>query len=433
MQKDCGLVTGIIIGAALAAALLPTEPAQAYTEKTLYSFCSVRPNCADGESSEGVVIGPSGNLFGVTTFGGKNNAGVVYEFAPGTNQYNVLYKFCNKGNCTDGSQPVRVNLVIDTLGNLYGTASKGGSAHDAGVVFELVRTGSTYREKTLHAFCPRKNCVHDGFTPVNGLTYAGAASGQPYDGTSPLYGTTEFSETGGAVFSITPKTGGKKWTERVLYSFCSQPGCADGDDPDTPLYIDSQGNIYGTTLFGGNSTNLGVACELRKLGTGYTETVLYSFCAQTNCADGAEPEGGVVMDSVGNLYGTTVSGGDGDQNSGQGVVFELSPDGSQWQYSNLANFDGSDGLYPESGLIIDANGNLFGTTVAGGTKQKGNVFEFNGSPQSLYSFCAEKGCADGAHPLSGVVEDSAGNLYGTTVENRGKGHHNGGTLFELSP
>ncbi|HEY3778609.1 MAG TPA: choice-of-anchor tandem repeat GloVer-containing protein [Rhizomicrobium sp.] len=428
MSKVYSPKLATLIGPALVAALVSTAPAQAYTGKTLYSFCSVGTNCADGSLSESVVIDPAGNLFGVTVFGGENNAGVVYEFVPSTGQYSVLHNFCSKTGCADGSEPGRVNLVIDTQGNLYGTASEGGSAHSAGVVFELVRTGSAYREKTLHTFCPKKTCAHDGSTPRDGLTYAGAASGQTYNGTSPLYGTTVYGETGGIVFSVAPKAGTNKWTRQVLYSFCSQMNCGDGKDPDTPLYIDSQGNIYGTTLEGGSS-NLGVVFELSPNGSGYTETVLYSFCAQMNCADGDVPDGGVVMDAAGNLFGTTEGGGD---SLGQGVVFELSPNGSQWQYSNLENFDGTDGWAPEGALIIDAGGNLFGTTVSGGPKQKGNVFEFNGSIQNLYSFCAERGCADGENPLSGVVEDSAGNLYGTTVKTARR-HHNGGTLFELSP
>ena len=131
------------IGAALVAALVSTASAQTYTEKTLYSFCA---KCRDGASSLGVVIDPAGNLFG-TAFGGKTNAGLVYEFVPGSAKYSVLYNFCSQTACADGSEPIRVNLVIDTNGNLYGTTSKGGNSNDAGVVFELVHKGSSYQEK----------------------------------------------------------------------------------------------------------------------------------------------------------------------------------------------------------------------------------------------------------------------------------------------
>jgi len=411
----------IVLGAALAAALLATASAQAYTEKTLFSFCDVRHGCRDGGYPEGgVVIDSAGNLFGVTSSGGENNAGVAYEFVQSSGQYSIIYNFCSVYGCTDGRGPGRVNLVIDTQGNLYGTTSEGGNENN-GVVFELVRSNA-YQEQTLYAFCPRKHCRHDGSTPRDGLTYAGAASGQLYDGTSPLYGTTVFGDTGGIVFSVTPKDG----TRQVLYRFCSQTNCVDGNEPDTPLYIDSLANIYGTTLMGGAS-NRGVVFELTPKGSGYTESVLYSFCAQTNRADGETPDGGVVMDTAGNLYGTAEAGGD---SSGDGVIFELTPNGSQWQYSDLENFDGADGSYPGA-LTIDANRNLFGTTIAGGSRDKGTVFEFNGSIQSLYSFCAEKGCADGSKPSSGVVEDSAGNLYGTTTDRTEL--KPSGTLFELSP
>lgn len=414
----------LFIAAVTSGMLTLSGPCHAYTEKTLYSFCSAR-GCTDGSGPGGVVMDSSGNFFGVTTLGGNNSAGVVYEFVPGTAQESVLYNFCSKTGCADGSEPGRVNLVIDTKGNLYGTASKGGGANNAGVVFELVRSGSSYREKTLHTFCPKKNCLHDGSTPLDGLTYAGAASGQPYDGTSPLYGTTVFGETGGIVFSVTPVVGTTKWSRQILYSFCSQTNCADGYKPDTPLYVDTHGNIYGTTILGGAS-NLGAVFELSPSGSNYTETVLYSFCIETDCADGAEPGGGVVMDNAGNLYGTTSTGGGG---SGPGLVFELSPNGTQWLYSDLEDFDGRDGWGPGS-LIVDANGNLFGATGDGGPRRKGSVFEFNGSIQDLYNFCDQRGCPDGEKPSSGVVEDSAGNLYGTTGL-QGV-NHKGGKLFELS-
>ena len=217
----------------------------------------------------------------------------------------------------------------------------------------------------------------------------------------------------------------------MLYTFCSQTNCADGKDPDAPLYIDTLGNIYGTTPFGGQPTNAGVVFELSPNGSAYTESVPYSFCTQTSCADGADPRGGVIMDASGNLYGTTATGGDGDQSSGQGVVFKLSPNGTEWQYSDLENFDGADGNGPLGALIMDSNGNLFGTTASGGSHQHGNVFEFNGSIQSLYSFCPLSACHDGAGPLTGVIEDNAGNFYGVTSSGGNKNKK--GVLYELSP
>jgi uncharacterized repeat protein (TIGR03803 family) len=221
---------------------------------------------------------------------------------------------------------MRVNLVIDTQGNLYGTTAKGGTGTEGGngVVSELFRKDGKWKEKVLYSFCSRKGCT-DGGDPHDGLTYAGAASGQAYDGVSPLYGTTYAGGGGmheGTVFSLAPKAGTKKWSEQVLYAFCSQTNCTDGQTPETPLYIDGQGNIYGTAS--GGSTNDGIVFELSPNGSGYTESLPYTFCEQANCADGAGPQGGVIMDMTGNLYGTTVAGG-----TAHGVVFELSPNGSQ--------------------------------------------------------------------------------------------------------
>ena len=263
------------------------------------------------------------------------------------------------------------------------------------------------------------------------MTYAGAAEGQAYDGKSPLYGTTSLGGTGicgcGTVFSLALNTGSKRWKETVLYSFCSQSNCTDGEDPDTPLYLDASGNIFGTTP-GGGQFNAGAVFELSPNGTAYTESVLYSFCAQTNCTDGNDPDGGVIMDASGNLYGKTALGGD---SAGDGLLFALSPNGTAWQYSVLAEFDGNNGSHP-LGMLLDTNGNLIGTTYEGGkTPKGGTVFEFNGSIQTLYDFCTQTRCADGKQPFGGVIQDSSGNLYGTTAN--GGTRKITGTIFELSP
>jgi len=418
----CGTMAGV-------ATLGVSSPCQAYTEKTLYSFCSAK-SCKDGDGPNGLVMDPSGNLFGVTYSGGKYGAGTVFGFVPATGQYSVLHNFCKKTGCPDGSNPGRVNLVIDVNGNLYGTTMKGGDAKNpgGGVVFELVKSDSGWHEVTLYDFCASGKCASKGDLPSDGLSYAGAASGQLYDGSSPLFGTTSYggAHGGGTAFSLTPQLGSKRWTEQVLYSFCSQTNCVDGEYPDTPLYIDSEGNIYGTTPNGGES-NTGVVFELSPGDAGYTESVLHSFCTQQNCGDGDSPYGGVIADSQGNLYGTALGGGAG----ADGLVFELSPNGTQWQFVDLADFNGTDGAGPRATLFMDSTGNLFGTTVSGGSNDKGTVFAFNGSVQSLYSFCPERGCADGKYSFTNVVEDSAGNLYGVTSQ--GGSGHDGGTLYELSP
>jgi len=402
-----------------------------YTETTLYPFCSASA-CKDGSNPLGeLVTGGGGILYGTTNGGGNGyekgrnpGDGVVFGLTTDTGGYSVVYRFCSKTACADGLHPGDVKLVIDTAGNLYGTTFSGGT-NGSGVVFELIPSGSAWREKTLYSFCAKKHCK-DGAGPATGLTYSGATAGQPYDGISPLFGTTEDGGAylQGSVFSISPKTGTKKWTETVLYSFCPQSGCSDGMEPTAPLLVDGSGNIYGTTEFGGQA-NLGTAYEISKNGTEYISNILYSFCAQTNCTDGEGPHGGLVMDSGGNLFGSTASGG-----SGQGLLFELSANGDGWQYNVLEEFNGANGSGPEGALIIDSSNNLFGTTFFGGAQKKGTVFEFNGAIQTLYSFCTGRNCPDGKEPVAGVIEDGSGNLYGVTSAGANK---NSGTIIELSP
>jgi uncharacterized repeat protein (TIGR03803 family) len=191
------------------------------------------------------------------------------------------------------------------------------------------------------------------------------------DGAGNFYGTTSAggSNGWGTIFKI---AGGG---ETVLYNFCSQKGCVDGADPRAGLIIDGSGNFYGTTVAGGrSSSSCNVGCgTVFKLTPDGTETVLYSFCADTNCSDGAGPTGGVVINSTGDLFGTTQGGG--DFNCRCGTVFEISPDGTETvlhAFRGGANNNGGDGALPYAGLIIDARGNLFGTTYQGGFTGGGN-------------------------------------------------------------
>jgi len=159
-----------------------------------------------------------------------------------------------------------------------------------------------------------------------------------------------------------------------------------------------------------------------------TESVLYSFCVLTNCADGSQPEAGVIMDASGNFYGTTLTGG---VHQG-GTVFKLSADGT---YTNLHSFGATeaDGLYPVYGqLLMDGKGNLYGTTSSGGSHSNGTVFRVSptGEEKILYNFCSTAGCSDGAAPLSYLIADRQGNLYGTTANG---GTNNYGVVFKLAP
>jgi uncharacterized repeat protein (TIGR03803 family) len=417
-------------GAAALVLISASPAANAYAEKVLHSFCA-KKHCTDGAEPAGeVAVDQAGNLYGTTYVGGQFGDGVVFQLIPATGQYNVVHSFCSAQDCSDGRAPIEVKPVIDTNGNLYGTTYSGGViSAGPGVVFELKRAKSGWSERVLYAFCSKhsRNCKDAG-GPISGLTYAGASSGQAYDGTSPLYGTTPYGGTNGqgAVYEVMPKAGTRKWSEMVLYSFCSQVNCTDGQQPKALPYVDSAGNLYGTTN-GGPENQAGTVFELSPSGNGYTETTLYSFCAQANCTDGKEPYANLVMNSAGDLMGTAGAGG----SKNDGVVFELAPNGAQWRYSVLGNFTGANGTGPVGNMVLDADGNLFGATREGGSpKKEGTVFEFNGAIQTLYSFCAEQHCPDGRTPQAGVTEDGAGNLYGTTFSG---GQRKEGVLYELSP
>lgn len=417
-----GRIVAVILGLAVLAGF--SGGACAYTEKTLHTFCQSH-RCTDGSHPHDLVMDASGNFYGVTDGGGRHSGGTVFEFTPSTDAYQTLYEFCAKKNCADGRFPYRVKLVIDTAGNLYGTAAEYGPNGDGGVVFELVRGETGWQYKILYAFCPEPLCT-DGGIPATGVTYAGAASGALYDGVSPLYGTAEFNGDydRGVVFSLKPdKTGA--WTQTVLHQFCpDMDRCPDGLDPRVPLYVDGSGNIFGATEVGGKH-GVGVVYELSPRGKHFKFRVVHNFCAEDSCADGGEPFSNLVMDASGNLLGSTWSGG----MFGHGILYKLAPlGGMHWQYSVLTTFDNNPGQLPDS-LLLDASGVLFGTTLDGGAGFAGTVFKYDGALTTLYSFCAEKRCTDGESPLGNLIEDSAGNLFGTTEY---KGHRRSGTIFELS-
>jgi uncharacterized repeat protein (TIGR03803 family) len=225
----------------------------------------------------------------------------------------------------------------------------------------------------------------------------------------------------------------KAGKERVLYTFCSRSGCADGGGPLAGLIQDTKGNFYGTTS-GGGAYGGGVVFKLNTTGE---ETVLYSFCSQRGC-DGVAPIAGVIRDRIGNLYGTTSGYQSNCQGSGCGVVFKLSKSGKEAALHSFTG--GADGGEPfESGVIRDAAGNLYGTTLIGGASNIGVLFELSkgGKETVLYNFCSQSKCSDGASPNVGVIRDSKGNLYGTTYYGGdpacGESGVGCGVVFKLTP
>jgi len=237
-----------------------------------------------------------------------------------------------------------------------------------------------------------------------------------------FYGTTHFggAKGSGTVFKIIP--GG---TLTMLHSFCSQSGCTHGKFPNG-LVQAANGDLYGTTERGG-ANSYGTVFTITTSGI---LTTLYSFCSQTNCADGDYPYSGLVQATDGNLYGTTSRGGA----NGYGTVFQITPSGALTTLYSFCSQSGcADGEYPYAELIQATNGDLYGTTNGGGANGfYGTVFQItlSGILTTLYSFCSQTNCTDGDYPYSGLIQATDGNLYGTT---EGGGANGGGTVFEITP
>lgn len=328
----------------------------------------------------------------------------------------VLHTF---GNSTDGQNPF--GGLIESGGALYGVTAEGGTGTcpnpgttGCGTVFTISSKGY----QVLYSFSGPPN---DGAGPGYETLVA--------DGRGNFYGTTVGGGNGpcksngvvvgcGTVFKVT-NTG----TEKILWSFAGPPN--DGAIPNGGLAIDSAGNLYGTTLAGGNGScsgssisGCGTVFEVTSSGT---ENVRYNFM---NLADGITPFSGLVLDPAGNLYGTTSEGGRGDA----GTVFEVTPSGSKTILHNFSLTQLAHGVLPYGGLVRDSAGNLYGTTAGGGASCScGIVFELSGSTFTvLHVFAGSP--ADGAAPYATLFRDSKGNLYGTTVTG---GANGSGAVFEI--
>jgi uncharacterized repeat protein (TIGR03803 family) len=417
-RSSIGLLATLAIFTAI---LFVTGTGAAAQEKVLHSFSS----STDGfEPFAGLIFDAAGNLYGTTSAGGASDLGTVFELTPsagGTWTEKLLWSF---GNGTDGREP-EAGLIFDAAGNLYGTTDDGGTSN-SGTVFELTPTaGGGWTEQVLHSF------------NYNGTDGNGPFAGLVFDAAGNLYGTTTRGGSDqsctygcGTVFELTPTAGGT-WTEKVLHNF-SNDG-TDGNYPEAGLTFDTAGNLYGTTASGGSEScfgGCGTVFELTPAAGGtWTERVLHTFGG----ADGDEPRAGLVFDASGNLYGTTFQGGTYDL----GTVFELTPAaGGTWTEKVLHSFgNGTDGANPTASLIFGASGNLYGTTEDGGTSTAGTVFELTPAAggtwteQVLHNFNDNR--TDGWQPYAGLILDAAGNLYGTTYY--GGTHNESGTVFEISP
>jgi uncharacterized repeat protein (TIGR03803 family) len=400
------------------------------------------PTTDANDSQSTLIEDAEGNLYGTTVGGGLDNIGTVFELSPASGKWRaqILFEFVGTTyGATAGSFP-ESGLVMDSSGNLYGTAF-GGGASNLGAVFKLSPTASgAWDESVIHSFAGGS----DGANPAAALISDSAGN---------LYGTTEYGGlySDGTVFKLSPGANGT-WTETVLYNFAGYP--ADGADPTASLVFDSKGNLYGTTRIGGSSLNCknnkksigcGTAFELSPGAQGrWSETLLYSF---TNVnGDGAYPYANLFVDGVGNLYGTTASGGVSGKCEGLGTpncgtVFEIMPGAGGWSEKIIYEFKGysDDGAYPMAGLVMDSRGNLYGTTELGGNDSNaqydlgfGTVFELSPSgggewtESVLHDF--QLG-SDGGFPQSGLLLDGSGNLFGATAGDA----NTGSVVYEVTP
>ncbi len=402
-----GACVALIIGACMMVeAADPPLPA----EKLLHSFTGGN----DGsEPDAGLTLDSAGNLYGSTFFGGSTGNGVIFKLVRSTSgtKETVLYTF--KGGATDGANPSG-QLAINSSGVIFGTTSSGGKGN--GILFELIPSSGKYVEKVLHVF-------GTGQTPVN--------AGVIIDRAGNLYGETAGggSATDGTIYEMKRTSTGYNYV--LLYSF---KGGSDGNYPEGGLIFDAAGNLYGTTEAGGGASggNAGTVFELKHNANGtWTEKVLYAF---TGAPDGVNPVGALAFDKSGNLYGATASGGDLSCGGGYGCgeVFELMNSGGVWTKTALHEFtDTPDGHAPQAGVTFDSAGNLFGTTINGGSDGTGALFELtpvSGGWRATVIHSFTNG-ADGGYPATPVIFDSNGNLFGTAQFG---GTYTWGAAFEFS-
>jgi len=363
------------------------RPAQAFT--VLYSFTG----SSDGAYPYGgLVRDAAGNLYGTTEEGGAFSYGTVFKVdVSGTET--VLHSFA--GGTTDGEYPL-AGLLRDSAGNLYGT-TQGGGPVSAGTVFKIDNTGA---ETVLYTFT---GGTTDGCTPFGGVIQ---------DKSGNLYGTTQ--DCGAAGFGTVYKLS-SAGVLTLLHSFAG--GTADGQDPIyASLLLDSKGNLYGVTDKGGSS-DYGVLYKLSKSGK---FAILHSFTGAST--DGCYPLGTPIMDKTGNLYGTT----DGCGSSfNAGEVWKLNTSGQETLLHVFAGgaFDGS---FPYAGVLLDTQGNVYGDTQTGGASGFGVLYKVSktGTLTLLHSFSS----SDGEYPVGGVLRDAKGILYGTTNEGGSGGF---GTVWSL--
>ena len=389
--------------------------------KILYNFTGG----ADGSTPyEGLVLDTTGNLYSTTTAGGASGNGTVFKLtknSDGTWTESVLYSFAGG---TDGATPWAA-VTFDASGNLYGTTSAGGASGN-GTVFKLTKNSDgSWTESVLYSFTGGSDGAYPEWCGVT------------IDATGTLYGMTSGggSQGMGVVYKLTPNSGGS-WTYGLLHTFA---GGKDGSYPQVGiLTFNTAGNLYGATSDGVNnygncpaSNDCGSIFEMTLQPDGsWKEQVIFRFTGGA----GRRPDGTVSFDSAGRLYGATAGGG-----GNYGTAFKLTLGAKgKWNERVLHVFHGNqDGAYPASGVVFDTAGNLYGSTFYGedldGDCCFGQVFKLiphrhGWSKQAVHRFQGPP--QDGSNTNAGVVFDAAGNLYSTTVDGGTSGN---GVVFEITP
>jgi uncharacterized repeat protein (TIGR03803 family) len=389
--------TSLLFAFALTLGIAATVTVQAHSQSfsVIHNFTGGNDG---GNPQNGFTVDTKGTLYGTASSGGTDNNGIVFKVNAKGNE-TVLYNFTGG---TDGGYPTG-SLLRDKTGRLYGTALNGGLG--VGVVFEV----DGKKETVLYSF----RGGQDGSEPDAGLVE---------DASGNLYGTTVAGgATGnGTVFRLTrPKKKGGQWNEEILYSFGTG---TDGAMPIAGVSLDADGNVYGTTSAGG-AYGLGTIFQLTP-GPGWTETILHNF---QNASDGAVPYGGLISDQSGNFYGAATEGG----TNGGGTVFELTPSNGSWTFNVLYSIPGWGISGSYRNVVLDASGNLYATTHCDGDNGYGSVYELTPSGggwnyTELYAFT---GGTDGLYVFSNLALVQ-GKLYGTT---RYGGADNYGVVFEVTP
>jgi uncharacterized repeat protein (TIGR03803 family) len=382
------------------------QPAEAQTFAVAHTFTGG----GDGFQPEaGLAMDAGGNLYGTTKYGAAGY-GTVYKLSHHGTAW-ILSNLHEFAVGFDGAGP-EAPVVFGPDGSLYGSTVYGGGTSEictggCGILFNLQPSASAPRsvspqwnENTFHHFLG----TPDGANPTFGnLVFD--SSGTIY-GTSPFGGQMQGCNQGGCGTVFKAARSGGSWTESVVYAFTGE---RDGAQPYGNITFDSNGSLYSTTHQGGVD-DLGTVFQLTPTQTGWVKTTVHDF---TGGSDGSLPYAGLISDSAGNLYGTTSAGG----SSNAGVVFELTRNGSGWDFRVLHTFIGCSTCGPIAPLAVDATGNLYGTTLATGGPGDGVVFELSPSEGGwIYSILHQfTGGSDGAFPVAPVLIDGSGNLYGTAM------------------